>query len=156
MINELILASQSVQALATLLGAAKKLSNYNDIVAAVADVNIKLMQANAVAIGSQEKLSASAARIHELEQECARLKDWTEEQQRYELKEVAPGFFVQIEKNFDSPFQSAHKLCANCFVNGAKSLLQQEEVRVGCRIQLTCHRCKATVVFDCYSDNSAH
>jgi len=58
MFNELMLASQSVQALGTLLKAANGLANYNEIVAKVSEVNEKLMGANAVALAAQEKQSA--------------------------------------------------------------------------------------------------
>ena len=58
MIQELLIASQSVQALGTLLKAANGLANYNEIVAAISEVNTKLMQANTVALTSQEKQAA--------------------------------------------------------------------------------------------------
>ena len=154
MINELLLASQSVQALMTLLKAAQSLSNYNEIVAAVAEVNTKLMQANAVALASQEKQSALATKVQELEKECMRLKDWGQEKERYELKEIASGLFARIEKGFVGSLQSAHKLCANCFEQNSKAILQQQNIDVGRKLSLTCHRCKAVVIFPCYADRS--
>ena len=75
MINELMMASQSVQALGTLLKAANGLANYNEIVAKVSDVNSKLMGANAVALAAQEKQSSLATKVQELEGEVAKLKD---------------------------------------------------------------------------------
>ena len=150
MISELLLATQSVQSLTTLLKAAKGLSNYNEIVAAVAEVNIKLMQANAVALASQEKQSALATKVQELEKECMRLKDWGQEKERYYLKEFASGLFACIEKGFVGSLESAQKLCANCFEQGSKATLQQEKIREGRRLSLTCHRYKSTVIFNHY------
>ncbi len=154
MISELLLAAQSVQSLTTLLKAAKGLSNYNEIVAAVAEVNIKLMQANAVALASQEKQSALATKIQELEKECDRLKDWQTEKERYELKEIAPGVFARIEKGLVGNLQSAHKFCATCFEQNFKGPLQQEKIDVGRKLSLTCHRCKSKVIFDSYLKTS--
>lgn len=115
MFNELFLASQSVQALGTLLKAASGLSNYNEIVAAVSEVNSKLMQANAVALASQEKQSSLSARVQELEQEIVRFKNWEAEASEYETLEIARGVFGQLKKNRVGTLESAHKLCSNCF-----------------------------------------
>jgi hypothetical protein len=79
MINGLLLASQSVQALMTLLKAAQHLSNYNEIVAALSEVNARLMQANAVALSSQEKQSALTNRITELENQLREFENWESE-----------------------------------------------------------------------------
>jgi hypothetical protein len=57
MIPELLGATQSVQALASLLKSANGLSNYNEILLAVSEVNTKLMNANAVALAAQEQQS---------------------------------------------------------------------------------------------------
>ena len=58
MFAELECAVQSVQILATLLNSANKLSNYKEILTAVAEVNLKIIQANQVAIELQEKISS--------------------------------------------------------------------------------------------------
>lgn len=127
MFNELLLASQSVQALMTLLKAAQGLSNYNEIVAAVSEVNAKLMQANTVALASQEKQSALAAKVDELEKECLRLKDWTADKERYRRKQVAPGVFAYVETGSVDSTESTHKYCCNCFDKTLQSTLQQSQ-----------------------------
>ena len=152
MIAELLGAAQSVQALSTLISAANGLSNYNELVAAVSEVNTKLMQANAVALSSQEKQSSLAAKIKELEQEVMSLKNWESEKQKYELKEIARGVFARTDKNFVGTLQSAHKFCATCFEKHIKSPLQQESVTEGRQLSLTCHTCKAKIIYRHYSD----
>ena len=154
MINELMMASQSVQALGTLLKAANGLANYNEIVAKVSDVNSKLMGANAVALAAQEKQSSLATKVQELEGEVAKLKDWSAEAERYEVEEVATGVFAYLGKGQAVKLQSAQKLCANCFNQGTKSLLQQQHVEVGRQLSLVCHRCKANVVFRHYAEQA--
>ena len=154
MINELLLASQSVQALGTLLKAANGLANYNEIVAAVSEVNTKLMQANAVALTSQEKQSALTARINELEKEIVRLNDWNAESQNYEIVEFSIGLFAYVAKDNMQSLQSAHKYCANCFGKQKKSLLQQQRIEVGHQLSLVCHGCDTNVVFRQYKDQT--
>ena len=152
MIAELLGAAQSVQALSTLLSAANGLANYNEIVAAVSEVNTKLMQANAVALASQEKQSTLAAKVHELEQEIMGLKNWETEKQKFELKEIARGVFARTEQGYMGTLQSAHKFCATCFEKHIKSPLQQENVTEGRQLSLTCHTCKSKIIFRLYSD----
>ncbi|MES2384051.1 MAG: hypothetical protein V4593_05850 [Pseudomonadota bacterium] len=154
MINELLLASQSVQALASLVKAANGLANYGEIVEKVAEVNAKLMQANSVALASQEKQSSLVSQVHDLQSEIRVLRDWSAEAQNYELREVAAGVFACLAKGFNGQLQSAQKLCVNCFNQGNKSLLQQQHVEVGRQLSLVCHRCKADVIFRHYLQQS--
>lgn len=153
MIHELLIASQSVQSLGSLLKAAHGLSNYNEIVAALAEVHAKLMQANAVALASQEKQAASAARVQELEQEVMRLKDWSAEAQQYEAPEIARGVFAHVKKDRVGALQSTHKLCSNCFEQSKKSLLQRSREPRPLE-GLICHRCERTIVFRHYGDQT--
>lgn len=154
MINELLLASQSVQALGALLKAASDLSNYNEIVAAVSEVNSKLMQANAVALASQEKQSVLTARINELEKEIVRLKNWDAESRNYEIVEFSTGLFAYVAKDNVQPLESAHKYCANCYRKQSKSLLQQQRIEVGRQRSLVCHGCDSSVTFRIYKDQT--
>jgi len=124
MINELLLASQSVQALMTLLKAAQGLSNYNEIVAAVSEVNAKLMQANAVALSSQEKQSFLTNRITELENQLRELKNWESETQRYQLTKLAFGGYAFSLKPGMESGEPHHYLCAPCMNQRKKSILQ--------------------------------
>lgn len=124
MINELLLASQSVQALMTLLKAAQGLSNYNEIVAAVSEVNAKLMQANAVALSSQEKQSSLTNRITELENQLRDLKNWESELQRYQLTKFAFGGYAYSMKPGMENAEPPHYLCATCMNQRKKSIMQ--------------------------------
>ncbi len=124
MINELLLASQSVQALMTLLKAAQGLSNYNEIVAAVSEVNAKLIQANAVALSSQEKQSSLTNQITELENQLRDLKTWESESQRYQLTKLALGAYAFTLKPGMENAEPPHYLCATCMNQRKKSILQ--------------------------------
>jgi len=89
MYAEISAAIQSAKVLGELLKAAHGLANYNELVAAVSEVNAKLMDATAVALASQEKQSSLADRVAELENELLQLKNWESELQRYQLTRFA-------------------------------------------------------------------
>ncbi len=154
MLNELVLASQSVQALGTLLKAASGLANYNEIVAKVSEVNSKLMAANAVALAGQEKQAELAGRIRDLEAQLEVFQTWIDEAAGYEAREVASGVFAHVLVGQSAKLTSATKLCSNCFNQGKKSLLQQQHVEVGRQLRLVCHRCMASLVFRGYIEQA--
>jgi len=151
MFAELIGAGQSVQALAALLNSANKLSNYNEIVAAVSEINVKLMQANSLALASQEKILSQQKQIEGLEGQIKLFNDWNSEAQVYEEIQVANGVFAVVLKERSGKLQSTLKLCINCFHQKNKSVLQHssEDMRRG---GLTCHRCNSKMIFSHYID----
>ena len=67
MYAEISAAIQSARALGELVKAAHGLANYNEFITAISEVNTKLMDATAIALAGQEKQSALANRITELE-----------------------------------------------------------------------------------------
>ncbi len=151
MIAELIGAAQSVQALTTLLSSANKISNYNEIVAAVAEVNLKLMQANSVALSLQEKIRELQKNNEDLGHQIKTMNDWNSEAESYEETQVSDGVFVVVPKERSGKLKSTLKLCINCFNQKIKSVLQHsnEDMR---RSGLSCHRCNSKMIFNHYSD----
>jgi hypothetical protein len=109
-----------------------------------------LIQTQGIAASEQIKNASLVSRNQELEQEIVRLKDWSAEGDRYELKEVAAGLFVRIDRGYVGKFQSAHKFCATCFEQGIKSPLQQQPIEIGRKLSLSCFRCNSTTVFRYY------
>ena len=149
---ELQAAYTSVTTLTKLLKAANSLSNYNEIVGAISEVNTKLMQAQTAGMAALEKQQAQASRISDLEKELTNLKNWEAEASNYETLEVARGVFAYVIKGNVKRMTSAEKLCSNCFLQNKKSFLQESrEHRDYC---LACHRCNAKVIFHNYSYNS--
>jgi ribosomal protein S27AE len=140
MFGELIAATESVKNLGLLLKAAHGLSNYNEIVAAVSEVNAKLMEANAVALASQEKQFALADAVAKLENKLREIEDWKGEAERYVLNELSPGLFAYTVKKGMERGEPPHHLCANCMTKREKSILQKHGRRY------ECHRCKSVVI----------
>lgn len=153
MIPELLGAAQSVQVLASLLKSATSLANYNDIVLAVSDVNARLMQANALALASQEQQSELGRRLKEAEAKLAQLQEWHREAAGLECIQVGEGVFAYLSRQRGSRYQAQPKYCANCFLQNQPSLLQEsrEDRR---HIGLHCPRCKLKVAFTHYLDSA--
>jgi hypothetical protein len=145
MINELILASQSVQSLSVLLKAAQGLTNYNEMVSVISEINAKLMEANAVGLASQEKQSLLSNRIAELEKEIANLKDWNRESERYQLHEICSGVYVFSLKPGMEKGEPSHYLCAKCYNESKKYFLQRKNhTLVG--IHYYCQNCNSEII----------
>ena len=153
MVSELIGAVQSLKALSELMISANKLSNFNEIVSALADINMKLMQANSVALESQEKIISQQQKIQNLEEQLQSLKNWSSEVSNYETVQVSNGVFVIVSKERNSKIQSTLKYCINCFGDMKKSVLQHsnEEMR---KNSLTCNRCGSKLIFNHYVETN--
>ena len=93
MYQEMSAALSGINALTTLLKSAHGLSNYNEIVAAVSEVNTKLISAQTAAVAGLEKQLTQANRISDLEKEIAGLKAWEAQVQRYELAAFSANVF---------------------------------------------------------------
>ena len=68
------------------------------------------------------------------------------EKERYELQPVGDtGVLAYTLKDSVEPPEPPHQLCANCFNDRAKSILQPEQRNHGRAHLLVCHRCKAEI-----------
>lgn len=104
---------------------------------------------NAAVIELQEKIlsaqSAQAALVEAvsvLEKEVADLKAWGSDKQRYDLVKVeGSDIFAYAVKEAARNGEPNHYLCATCYQNGKKSVLQPQ-TRFPGRVQvLVCHQC---------------
>lgn len=85
MYSEITAAFQSAKTAVELIKATQGLSNSNDILTAVNDVQIKLSGDIASALASQEKQALLAERVRDLETQLRDIEDWKTQMQRYEL-----------------------------------------------------------------------
>ncbi len=61
---------------------------------------------------------------NDLEKELIELKDWEKTKSQYKLKKIASGTFVYSYEDSHDSKDPPHWLCANCYHNGKKSILQ--------------------------------
>jgi hypothetical protein len=103
---------------------------------------------NAAVIELQEKiLTAQSAQaelvetISELKSRVAELEAWDAEKQRYKLTEIGYGMTAYTLKEGMEEGEPSHRLCATCYSDGHKSIMQTETRSPGRCEVLVCHRC---------------
>ena len=104
--------------------AAHGLSNYNELVAAVSEVNAKLVEATVVTLASLEKQSTLTSRVAELENKLREVENWERQIKRYKLHQFATGVLAyQLQESMQESEQ-IHYLCATCLSKKEKAILQ--------------------------------
>lgn len=104
-----------------LLDSAKALKDIND--GAVRNAAVIELQERILA--AQEAQFALIERVRELEEKVASFEGWETEKLRYEMQLTAGGGIVYALKAQADPSEPAHKICANCYANRKKSVLQK-------------------------------
>jgi hypothetical protein len=104
-----------------------------------------ILEAQQGLFAAQEAQSGGARRIAELEQEIARLNDWSVERERYHLVDIYEGAVAYMLRAAMAEGTPAHWLCTNCFDQGRKSHLQPQG-KVGTNTVHKCGACQSTVV----------
>jgi hypothetical protein len=107
------------------------------------ELQSRVLEAQGSVLAAQDACAAFVERIRHLEQEIARLKDWETDKQRYELKPVAEedGPLAYALKPDAQGSEPTHHICANCYQQSQKSILQPETRYPGRCAVLVCHKC---------------
>lgn len=105
-------------------------------------VNMALVAANA----AQEEISEKRREIQRLNDEITTLRDWASEAKKYSLVERVPGVFVYRRTEDSADAQPMHDICANCYGDRKKSVLQLQHVDFGRVEVLVCTRCDSKTV----------
>ena len=81
-------------------------------------------------------------RVRELEQQIIAMKDWGAEKQRYQLEKLPhSGAFAYSVKPGMEAGEPPHWICATCYQDGKKSVLQSEVRHPGRSLVLICNTC---------------
>jgi transposase-like protein len=88
----------------------------------------KIIEAQSGAMAANDERTSLLETIRQLKKEMADLKAWEANKQRYELKKLGTGTFVYSLKPEAQGTEPAHWLCAKCFEDGKKSILQTAAV----------------------------
>lgn len=146
MVIEMNAAVQSVRVLFDLLRTKKYLTNDNELIAAVSEVNTDLMKAQSETIALQKELLTRTSRERELEEKIRKLEDWETKAERYILTDLAPGvpaYCVKPDMEYGEPL---HYLCANCFARKQKSFLRFSQGSISDFYY--CYPCKEEIRLD--------
>ncbi len=134
MYAEIVAAVRSTKILADLLKATHSLSNYSELLTAVTDVQMKLTDAIASELTSQEKQAALAEKIRGLEKQLAEVKGWEAQIQRYALFELPIKALAYALKPGMEQGEPLHYLCTSCVDKKQKSVLQPRGRMLECII----------------------
>jgi Zn finger protein HypA/HybF involved in hydrogenase expression len=95
-----------------------------------------ILNAQSSALEGQSDQQKLHDRIRELETELAKLEGWEKEKGRYVLRKLPPGVYVYSLKKEAADREPPHHLCAKCFNNGKKAILQESGIDY-----MKCHEC---------------
>ena len=111
----------------------------------VIKLNTQILAAQTSALAANADQFALLQRVRQLETDIAHMKNWEAEKARYELHRFATGSFAYALKPSMSAGEPAHMLCANCYQQEKKRILQRQN-----HLYVFCLDCKAVV-----QDNSS-
>jgi hypothetical protein len=144
--------ADSLGTLKTAYDLAKDLVNLADATARqgkVAELQRQILDAQGDAIAANQERLALIETIGKLEKEVARLEAWEGEKRRYGLQELPPGVFARALQPAMADGEPIHRLCAKCYEDGKKSILQSAGIIHG-QETLNCHGCGARMVVGKY------
>lgn len=96
-------------------------------------------------ISLQAMNSASIQEKEVLEKKLSDIEDWQKEATRYELKALASGVYVYTIKETAKSSEPVHYLCAKCYQERKKSILQRiSKTMMG--VTYICHTCKSAIL----------
>jgi len=124
MYTEISAAIISAKTALEIAKAAHGLSNYNELVAAVSEVNAKLVDATVVTLASLEKQSSLTSEIAELKDKLREIENWEGQMKRYILHEFPTGALAYALQPGMEQGEPLHYLCTSCVDKNQKSILQ--------------------------------
>lgn len=80
-----------------------------------------------------------------LEAKIAEFEKWEAEKQRYQLTEIATGVFAYTSKRDSERPEPAHMICAKCYEDRRKSILQSDGISTYGQESLICSRCTTKI-----------
>lgn len=116
-----------------------------DVQAKVVELQSAILSAQASALTANAEQFAMIQRVRDLEEEVRRVKAWEEQKQRYKL--VYPWedsmTTVYALKESCKGAEAPHWICAKCYDDGRRTVLQPKESARRGFLLLVCATCKA-------------
>jgi hypothetical protein len=97
------------------------------------------------ALTMRERYSLLLTEKDNLIKKISEFEKWSEIERQYELKEIAPGVFVYAYQKTDKAIEPAHWICAKCYNERKKSILQRSK-KDGHGTHYKCHTCGSTIL----------
>lgn len=137
MFTEISAAVASAKTALEIAKAAHGLTNYNELVSAVSEVNAKLVDATVVTLASLEKQSALASEIAELKEKLRKIENWESQMQRYALFAFPTGALAYALQTGMEQGVPLHYLCTTCVDQRQKTVLQPKGRNLYCPVHKT-------------------
>jgi hypothetical protein len=130
------------------------LKTSGEIQGKVVELQTVILAAQGSALAAQSEQFTLLDRIRNLETEIIQFENWEAEKQRYQLTDYGSGTFAYALKPSEAYGEPPHRICANCYNQGHKSLLQVLSIGSG-QEHTQCSRCKTEVFLGTYSPRSS-
>jgi len=146
-ITEASAAVSGIKAAYDMARGVTKLTDDVNVKLATSDLIQALLDAQQHAVSAQQAQMELLQKIGELEAKLATVDDWKVTKARYVLHQFPAGAQAYVLREAHSGDEPYHRLCANCFEKGEKSILQTiNKANGGERVE--CQRCdsKLTLV----------
>ena len=139
--QEINAALQSLNVIRNWISANKSLSNYNELIGAVSEVNAKLISAQSAFFTSEERNSALIKRNKELEDTIAQDRKWEQEIQKYKIFVFQSGSVAYIFDDKINEMQRPYYICADGANKREIHILQP----LGEGFLLRCNKCNVMI-----------
>lgn len=116
-------------------------SKRSELLAAVIAAQSSALQAQGQQMALINQQMTLINRVRDLEEEIRNFKAWESEKQRYELKDLGNRKFAYSLKESVQQVEPQHDICANCYNQSKKSILQLQSRDPGRHKVLMCQNC---------------
>ncbi len=137
-------AIAALKSAADLAQGMSKITTTAEVQAKAVELQQIILSAQSGALEAQGAQFALLQRIRSLEEKLTQVKAWETEKQKYQLYKFESGTFAYVLKEDAGAAEPSHYICASCYENQRKSILQSG--RNGPARTLDCHCCTSQIV----------
>jgi predicted Holliday junction resolvase-like endonuclease len=150
-IGEASAAISSIKTAVEMLKGIHAVKTQVDINSAVIDIQRVLLDAQASALQDRQRQMELMKNIEDLERKITEFQNDILDKSRYHLTEFPTGNFAYVLKIDRANGDPIHKICANCFNEGVKTILQIIRKHSGGELA-QCKRCEKSILLHPFPD----
>lgn len=140
---DLFSAASGANAAFQLANSILKMKVNSEVRAKTQELIDNLIELQGKVLAGQADYAEIASSKRELENEMMKIRNWEEEKQRYKLHRFPYGTITYVLKQERDDGEPPHYLCANCYQDSVKSILQRNPAMYG--LHFLCPRCKVEI-----------
>lgn len=131
----------------TAIDLAKTIKDYTDDIelkSKTAELYTSIISLQGDAMSMQSENHTLLQENHSLREKLMNIEKWQQDSARYELREISPMVFVYSTKEVDDCKEPKHWICAKCYENNKKSILQKAK-QTPTGTKYICHNCGSEI-----------